>query len=104
MTTPEKGGCESCKYLRRQDYGYSNYTVTGTDVDCLQRIHPMETISDDLESEQFSKAMAFGQTCPSRVEGEVVWFDCDGTTTAEDYKDDAELYLLLTRPDSPPVP
>ncbi len=27
--------CTDCKFCISEDYGYSNYTVEGTDVDCL---------------------------------------------------------------------
>ena len=92
----EKAGCETCKFLRRQDYGYSNWTVEGATLDCLKRLHPMEEIDDQFESRAFAEAMAFGATCAGRVEGDGPYFDCDGETTVEEYKGDAELYALLT--------
>jgi len=63
----EKAGCETCKFLRRQDYGYSNWTVEGATLDCLKRLHPMEEIDDQFESRAFAEAMAFGATCAGRV-------------------------------------
>ena len=34
-----KKKCTDCKYCVQEDYGYSNYTVEGTNADCLLGLH-----------------------------------------------------------------
>ncbi len=35
--------CENCKFFVKQDHGYSNYTVEGTDGSCSANKHPVES-------------------------------------------------------------
>lgn len=32
--------CADCRHCKMQDYGYSNYTVEGTSVECIINAHP----------------------------------------------------------------
>ena len=32
--------CSDCKHSVLVDYGYSNYTVEGTNVYCIKKLHP----------------------------------------------------------------
>lgn len=93
-------GCETCKYLARADNGYSNYTVMDTTVWCLRKLNPALPLNDaDIESKQFDAALAFGETCAAKVDGDGPYFDVDGDVTIEAYKDDAEIYALLLADD-----
>lgn len=95
MTTTN-AGCEGCKYLMRQDEGYSNYTDMSTSLDCLKGVHPALPLSDaDIEGPALEAALSFGETCPARVAGDGPWFDVEGDVTDEQYKDDVEIYALL---------
>lgn len=103
MSNVRDRGCEGCKFLERRDTGYSNWTVTGSAIDCLRNLNPHTPLCDeDVESAKFEAALAFGETCSSRVAGEGPWFDVDGEVTADDYKDDPDLYALLTDPPARP--
>lgn len=91
-------GCETCRFFRRHDYGYSNYTVEGSNGDCLKALNPHLPADLDAwgaDKGKTERALAFGEGCAARVEGEGPWFDCDGEETNERFKDDAELYALL---------
>lgn len=92
-------GCEGCKFLCRQDDGYSNWTVMGVSLRCLKRVNPHMPASDDIESYATEQALKYGETCTARVAGDGPWFDVDGEVTNEDFKDDPEVYALLTQED-----
>ncbi len=75
-----------------QDNGYSNWTVEGTEVDCLLSKNP------DFPSDRYyskDKSLDFANECGGYIEGDPVHFDVDGETTVEDYKKDDEIYQLL---------
>jgi len=91
--------CYNCKFFARQDTGYSNYTVEGTDISCLKK--HFETTEESYswrQSEQnpendddfFKQA----ETCPDfkQNQGSQIHFDVDGEVTLIDYIDDTELY------------
>ena len=98
-------GCETCQYFVREDYGYSNWTTEGTNGDCLLSLNSLLPADLDAWGDKKSlteRALAFGETCASRVEGEGPWFDCDGGVTNESYKDRPVIYqLLLKRSEKP---
>lgn len=94
-------GCEGCKFLKRQDNGWSNWTVDSSEVSCLKKLNPALPLSDgDVTSSEFKQALAFGETCSARVEGDGPWFDVDDGVTIEDFADDPEIYNLLKEEDS----
>ena len=35
----DKKTCLDCRFAVEEDYGYSNYTVEGTDVHCLKKLN-----------------------------------------------------------------
>lgn len=90
--------CFGCKFLCRQDCGYSNWTVTDTDVLCLLDMNPNLPKSepwdwttgggDNWEATNNSRCMRFSA-------GEHPHFDVDGETTADDFKADPELHAAL---------
>jgi hypothetical protein len=42
-------------------------------------------------------ALKYAERCDSFRKGDGVEFDVDGEVTAEDYKDDAEIYALIKK-------
>ena len=95
-----KNRCYNCKFFACQDTGYSNWTVEETEIYCLKKHFNAipESYSwrnrDDIEKDNdlFKKA----ETCQDYKFSETqAWFDVDGETTNEDYKDDKELYEAI---------
>ena len=93
--------CETCKFLYKQDQGYSNYTVTETVLNCLKMLNPSLPKDEDYRPEGGDPALAFGATCVSYAAGEPLMIDCeheaapydgpDGRNIASYYTDDAEV-------------
>ena len=95
MTTK---GCETCRWFLRCDYGYSNWTVEGTNGDCLKGVNPHLPADLDAygsDKGKTERALAFGESCAQRVQGDGAWFDVDGDTTNDAYKDEPDLYAAL---------
>ena len=58
--------CSNCKFATMEDYGYSDYTVEGTTVDCSLNKNP------DLPTDNFygeAKELKFAEECQSYLEG-----------------------------------
>ena len=53
--------CTNCKFLYRADNGYSNYTVEGTDIDCLKSKNKAFPVDEHAYSvdEKVQKMMNF---------------------------------------------
>ena len=85
--------CTDCRYCILKDYGYSNYTVEGTTVDCLKNKNP------DFPKDRFygkEPAIAYADQCDTFSAGESVTVDCDRNDGAlENYSDDEEIKALL---------
>ena len=85
--------CSDCKYAFRTDTGYSNWTVEGTDLDCLKKLNP--SFPDDNWYGE-SEAGKFAESCESFVEGDGPHFDVDmDMGDAENYSDDPEIKELI---------
>ena len=66
--------CTDCKYSVEDDFGYSNWTVEGTEVSCLLGKNP------DFPIDRFygeDPSLSFAEKCDSFVEGENTCFDVD---------------------------
>lgn len=87
--------CTDCKYCLEQDYGYSNYTVEGTDVDCLLHKNP-EFPEDRFYGEE--PALLFAKKCDKFTLGDhpVIDVDLDAGKVWE-YSDDPEIINLLKK-------
>lgn len=62
----DKKTCLDCRFAVEEDYGYSNYTVEGTDVHCLKKLN------SDLPKDRWygeESALFFAEECPSYEEG-----------------------------------
>jgi hypothetical protein len=85
--------CTDCRYCICADYGYSNYTVEGTDVDCLLGKNA------GMPSDKFygrAECLGFAETCDTFMAGDCIEVDCDQEDGAlENYSDDADLKELL---------
>ena len=62
--------CESCERYFSKDYGYSNYTVEGTEYGCYANYY------ETLEDNDVNKYCA--SNCPLYKKGEMWVLDCDG--------------------------
>ena len=85
--------CKECKYCILEDYGYSNYTVEGTNADCLLDMNPHFP-----EDAYYGRAtsLQFANECPQFTEGEPVKVDCGREEGGlVNYSDDPEIKLLL---------
>jgi hypothetical protein len=85
--------CTDCKYCIKQDTGYSNYTVTGMNIDCLLSLNP------DLPTDEWyreAKELDFAEKCAKFTEGEPVFIDVDHDEgVLENYSNDEEIKELL---------
>lgn len=93
--------CTECKYYVEEDYGYSNYTVEGTTVDCLLGLNP-KLPEDRFWDEE--PALKYAEECERFVVGDGVYIDCDREDLANyddplssTYTDDPEIKALLDK-------
>lgn len=74
MVDKNQRNCGDCKFSVRQDYGYSNWTVEGTNFSCLKDLHP------DREFDFFygePDQLKYASSCQSYVFGAGLSIDCD---------------------------
>ena len=92
----EKGGimkCTECKYCVEEEYGYSNWTVEGVEVDCLLGKHPKFPVDRFYGEEE---DLLFASKCKKFIRGGSTEIDCDREDDfPEDYSDDEEIRKLL---------
>jgi len=63
--------CKLCKYSLVEQFGYSNYTVTGEELNCLinkNPFAPIDTFYGETEGEQYANE------CSSYEEGDGIFF------------------------------
>jgi len=85
--------CTDCRYCIEADYGYSNYTVEGTNADCLLDLNP-ELPKDRFYGEE--PALNFANECSKFSPGDSVQVDVDMELGGlEEYSDDPEIKELL---------
>jgi len=90
--------CTECKYCIEQDYGYSNWTVEGTDVDCLLHKNS-EFPKDKFYGEE--PELLFAEKCDSFSAGDHPEIDCDQENgELWEYSADPEIIELLKKWDS----
>lgn len=66
--------CNECKFCVLEDYGYSNWTVEGTNADCLLEMNPK--LPDD-QGWGTSDSLDFANVCPRFKEGDPIHVDVD---------------------------
>jgi hypothetical protein len=87
--------CSDCKYHIDEDTGYSNWTVEGTDIDCLLKLNP-GLPKDRWYNED--PVLDFANQCEKFVEGPGVEVDVDiGLGDLMNYSDDPEIKELLSK-------
>lgn len=93
--------CTNCKYCVEEDYGYSNYTVEGTTVDCLLGLNP-KFPEDRFWGEE--PALKYAEQCKRFTKGTSVSIDCDredlinyNDPLSTAYTDDPEIKSLLDK-------
>lgn len=70
-----KKSCNNCKYAIFQDYGYSNYTVEGTEFYCGKKQHP-DGHFDRWYGED--ARLQFAEKCPTFEAGDPIEMDVEG--------------------------
>lgn len=120
MTDDTKRACTTCVLCLRRDYGYSSYTVEGTELYCLAELNPgLDGQEEETWREvtpELAAALDVALACPRYRFGAPATLDVDregipwdATPTAEmvkagGYTDDDEAAQLLaaslTRPGS----
>ena len=85
--------CTDRKYCIQDDYGYSNWTVEGTSVDCLLHLNdkfPVDRFYGEVPE------LLFAKDCPRFIAGNSVEVDVDQEDgDLENYSDDPEIKALL---------
>ena len=90
-----KKHCSNCKWAVSVDYGYSNYTVEGSEVYCIQKEHPEDGYDRWYGH---SKEGEYASSCEMHTSGEPI--DIDVEREGGDfinYVEDIEVkgYLML---------
>ena len=89
--------CTNCRYCLLKDYGYSNYTVEGTDNICLKGLRDE---FDNWYGEE-KRNSEFAEKCNEYVTGELVYMDCDmegqhsAKSLGDSYSNDSEIAALI---------
>ena len=84
--------CNTCKYAVYKDYGYSNYTVEGTDFECAMNAHPSGTFDRFYGK---AKELEFGLTCKKWQEGEPIQMDVERCNVCELSDEQKEVWAML---------
>ena len=87
--------CVECKFCKLEDYGYSNYTVEGTNADCILNLNPKFPI-DNWYGE--AEAHDFANVCPRYVKGDPIEIDVDHDSGhILNYVDDPEVREVIEK-------
>ena len=87
--------CTDCKYCLQEDYGYSNYTVEGTSVDCLLNLNTKFPVDRGWVHDP---EIDYAEECSKFCSGEAVAVDCDmDEGELVNYSDDPEIKELLSK-------
>lgn len=66
--------CSDCIYSIKEEFGWSNWTVEGAEIDCLLRKNP-NFPSDNFYGE--APELLFANTCDRFKYGSCIYLDCD---------------------------
>lgn len=87
--------CVECKFCVLEDYGYSNYTVEGTNADCILNLNP-QFPADNWYGE--AEAHDFANVCPRFKEGGAIEIDVDHEAGHMlNYTDDPEVREVIEK-------
>ena len=81
--------CNECKFAILEDYGYSNYTVEGTNFRCGINKHP-DGVFDHFYGEE--KKLEYASDCPFFVVGEAIQIDCEQETVETLNEEERSIY------------
>lgn len=91
--------CDNCRFCLWEDFGYSNYTVEGTNFNCLKGLHP-DGVFDRFYGED--DRLKFAEKCGGFSKGEPVMVDCDHESLKDSsdplssaYTEDPEVAALM---------
>lgn len=66
--------CNECKFCVLEDYGYSNWTVEGTNADCLLDMNPWFPVDQGWDT---AEELDFANVCPRFKSGDPIHVDVD---------------------------
>ena len=89
--TTTKRTCSGCRFAVFEDYGYSNYTVEGTEFSCAKRLHPDGSF-DRFYGE--NPKLDYAQRCAGFESGDPVEMDVDQEEEHELTPEQKEVYDL----------
>jgi len=84
--------CSECRYAVLVDYGYSNYTVEGTNLYCAKKLHPNDGF-DHWYGE--NKEVRFAENCSGYVSGAPVQVDVDHEAFNDMPGEELEIYQMV---------
>lgn len=87
MTDPNRV-CSNCAYCIHSGIGYSEYTITGTDLVCMWNIRP-DFDTEYASDEEIEGLRKVAEACPHFVAGEgprLGLFACDEDDQAAEWK------------------
>lgn len=97
MTNTES--CIGCKFLYLQDMGYSNYTVTDTEVRCAKgnnsNLPSLEPCNWNWNAENDNWPDTNSSRCDIYAHGELVHLDVDGDDSPSDFTSDSEAIAAI---------
>lgn len=91
----EEKVCTACTFCKSRDYGYSNYTVDGTNYECLFDI---VAFGDEETQEGREKKNRTAETCQFYREGTGIYIDCDGEQEQESIRDWIAIHFKSLEP------
>lgn len=86
MTEPT---CNGCKYAVMVNYGYSNWTVEGTNLYCAKKLHPHDGFDHWYGESEHNK---FAEQCEGFTSGTPIIIDVDGEAYDALSADELEIY------------
>jgi hypothetical protein len=81
--------CAECKFCCFIDYGYSNYTVEGTEFYCAKKLHPAGHF-DRFYGED--KRLEYAETCGGFEAGEAIDMDVEEEGLPDLSEEQREIY------------
>ena len=88
--------CDLCVHALLWDYGYSDYTVEGTNVICMQKLHP------DPEFDRFygpAAKLKFAEQCPQFAPGQVDYLNVDyDDELVNQLSEEGQAFVRVERP------
>jgi len=89
----EGNSCRECRFAIFQDYGYSNYTVEGTELHCAQHAVPDFEVTFEDDKKLFEAATS----CGKFEAGKALNLDVEGEEERESLSPDQKAVLEMYR-------